>query len=206
MKLLSLSCLLSLTILLALPNLSRAEEANLGAPAPDFELSDLSGQKRHLSDFKGKIVVLEWFNSGCPFVKKHYNSKNMQKLQKEATDQGVVWLTITSSAEGRQGYASPQEHLETVKNFDAHPTAFLPDPLGTVGKLYGAKTTPHMFVIDSKGVLAYEGAIDDKASDDVNDIPTAKNYVTEAIKELQSGGKVSVPTTTSYGCSVKYAK
>lgn len=172
--------------------------------APGFTLMDSNGQKHSLSDYKGKLVVLEWFNPDCPFVKKHYNSGNMPNLQKQYTSKGVVWLSINSSAEGKQGSYTPQEFNQFVKDKGAAPTAVLLDADGKVGHLYGAQTTPHMFIIDPKGILIYQGAIDDTPSTDIADIKTAKNYVSAALDAAMSGKPVAVNTTKSYGCSIKY--
>jgi peroxiredoxin len=181
-----------------------AADPDVGKPAPGFTLSDAEGTKRSLSDYKGKYVVLEWVNHGCPFVKKHYNSDNMQSLQKEFTAKDVVWLSISSSAKGKEGYQTPAEWKKTTQEKGAAPTAVLLDAEGRVGKLYGAKTTPHMFVIDPQGVLVYKGAIDDTPSADEKDAKTAKNYVRAALEESMAGKPVSVSATKSYGCSVKY--
>lgn len=175
-----------------------------GNQAPEFSATDANGGSKALKDYKGKIVVLEWFNHGCPFVKKHYNSGNMQRLQKEFTDKGVIWLTINSSAEGKQGHVTPEEAVALMKEKGGASTAFLLDPKGDVGRLYGARTTPHMFVIDKEGKVVYQGAIDDDNSTDPDSIPQAKNYVREVIGELLSGKAVSVASTEPYGCAVKY--
>lgn len=179
--------------------------ATVGKAAPDFTLPDASGKSRKLSDWKGKFVVLEWFNHGCPFVKKHYESGNMQKLQKEYTKKGVVWLAINSSAKGKQGNASGPDHKKKFKELKSAPSAVLLDEDGKVGHLYGAKTTPHMFVIDSKGVLVYAGAIDDKPSPDQNEIKEATNYVKAALDAAMSGKQITMAATKAYGCSVKYS-
>lgn len=176
----------------------------VGKAAPDFSLTDYTGKVFKLSDYKGKTVVLEWFNRGCPFVKKHYGSKNMQTLQKKYTGKGVVWIAIVSSAKGKEGYLNPEEVKPLLKEFGFGATALLLDPKGTVGKSYQAKTTPHMYIIDKAGVLAYAGAIDDNPSTDPADIKGAKNYVSSALDELLAGKKVTVSTTKAYGCSVKY--
>lgn len=181
-----------------------ADVPKTGAPAPEFTATDLQGHERRLSEFKGKFVVLEWHNQGCPFVAKHYSSGNMQRLQKDLTGQGVVWLTVISSAPGKQGYVTPEEETTYLAQTHASPTAVLLDPDGKLGRLYGAKTTPHMFVIDDHGTLVYAGAIDDRPSTDVADIDGAKNYVRAAYEEAKAGKPVSVSTTASYGCSVKY--
>ena len=189
---------------LVLSPLAPATEALVGEPAKDFTLPDSTGKTHSLSDHKGKIVVLEWLNHGCPFVKKHYNSGNMQKFQKMYAEKGIVWFSIVSSAPGKQGYMTPEEAVESVKQHKASPKAVLLDPEGTVGKLYGAKTTPHMFIIDSSGNLVYNGGIDDIRSTNPDDIAKAKNYVRMALDELLAGKEVSVQTSQPYGCSVKY--
>ena len=179
-------------------------EPKPGDPAPDFSLTDLHGQKHSLADYKGKYVVLEWNNPDCPFVRKHYDSGNMPKLQQEEREKGVVWLTINSAADGRQG-AYPAEKIEGfLKQDNAAPTAYLRDGDGKVGHLYGAKTTPHMFVVSPDGKLIYEGGIDDKPTPDPADIPGATNYVRASLEESMAGKPVSVPTSRPYGCSVKY--
>ncbi len=183
-----------------------ADAPRVGAPAPDFGVTDVNGKVRHLSEFAGKPVVLEWHNQGCPYVKKHYGSGNMQKLQKQLTGQGTAWLTVISSAPGRQGYVTPAEEVAYLKEQDASPTAVLLDSDGKVGKLYGAKTTPHMFLVDAKGVLVYAGAIDDKPTADAEDVVGAKNFVLAAYDEVKAGKPVTVATTASYGCSVKYGE
>jgi len=175
-----------------------------GDTAPDFSLTDIHGQKHSLSDYKGRYVVLEWNNPGCPFVRKHYDSGNMPKLQQEERAKGVVWLTINSAAAGRQGDSSPGELEAFLQDSHADPTAYLRDPDGTVGHLYGAKTTPHMFVINPEGKLIYEGGIDNKPTPDPADIPGATNYVRVALDESMAGKPVTVATSRPYGCSVKY--
>lgn len=175
-----------------------------GAPAPDFKLEGVSGKSVSLSSFKGKIVVLEWLNHGCPFVKKHYGSQNMQSLQRKYTKEGVVWLSIISSAEGKQGYVTAGEGLKEKTEQQSVATDVLLDSKGTVGQLYGAKTTPHMYVIAKDGTLAYQGAIDDKADTEQESVKGARNYVAEAVDALMAGKKVSVPSTKAYGCGVKY--
>lgn len=174
------------------------------APAPDFTLKDTAGREVSLSAFKGKIVVLEWFNPDCPFVRKHYDSGNMQALQKEYTEKGIVWLSICSSAPGKQGHYPAAKHNELMKEKGAAPTAVLLDEDGRVGKLYGAKTTPHMFIIAADGKLAYQGAIDDKTGTDKEEIKTAANYVRQALDALLAGQAPAVAATKPYGCSVKY--
>lgn len=181
-----------------------ASSAVLGKPAPAFSLKDSNGKAHNLADFKGKYVVLEWVNYDCPFVKKHYDSGNMQRLQKEFTDKGVVWLSINSSAPGKQGNFPADKVNALMKEKNAAPTAYLFDTDGTVGKTYGAKTTPHMYIINPKGELIYMGAIDDKPSTDKADIAGARNHVRAALEEAMSGKAVSVSASQPYGCSVKY--
>jgi peroxiredoxin len=176
----------------------------VGEPAPAFTLTDSNGQSHRLSDFKGKFVVLEWLNHGCPFVVKHYESGNMQNLQKEYTGKDVVWLSIASSAPGKQGHMSREETNKTKAEKGSAATAVLLDEDGTVGKLYDAKVTPELYVINPEGVLVYMGAIDDKKSVDAADVAGAKNYVKQALDEAMAGKPVSEPVTTAYGCSVKY--
>ncbi|MCC6963171.1 MAG: thioredoxin family protein [candidate division Zixibacteria bacterium] len=173
-------------------------------PAPDFTLKDLDGKEYKLSSFKGKYVVLEWVNFDCPFVKKHYSSGNMQALQAEATKKGVIWLSICSSAPGKQGHFPIADLKKRIATEKAVPTAYLIDENGVVGKLYGAKTTPHMFVIDSIGKLRYAGAIDDMPSTKVDDIPKATNYVRAALDAVTNGRAVAVKSQTPYGCAVKF--
>jgi peroxiredoxin len=175
-----------------------------GDSAPSFTATDSNGNSQNLSDFKGKYVVLEWTNSGCPFTVKHYASGNMQKLQKEWTSKGVVWLTVLSSAPGMQGYKTASEENAYLKQVNASPTAVLMDPKGDLGHLYGAKTTPHMFVIDPSGKIIYAGAIDNKPTTDKEDIPGAKNYVQAALTAALSGQPVGTASSQPYGCSVKY--
>lgn len=179
--------------------------ATIGEKAPDFTLPSAGGGDVSLSSFNGRIVVLEWHNKGCPFVKKHYGSGNMQALQKEYAAKDIVWLTINSSAPGKQGHETAEEALKTAKEADAAPAHVLLDEEGKVGKLYGAKTTPTMVIIHKDGIVAYSGAIDDTPSPDPADIKTAKNYVREALNALMEGKMVETASTTSYGCAVKYA-
>ena len=183
---------------------AQAAELTTGSAAPEFKLTDTKGVEHSLSDFKGKFVVLEWINHGCPFVVKHYSSGNMQALQKEFTEKDVIWLSICSSAEGKQGYMSNEEWNATVAEKGAAPTAVLVDEDGTVGKAYNARTTPHMYVINPEGNLIYQGAIDDKKSTDVEDIATSENYVRSALNAAMAGEPVTTPQTQAYGCSVKY--
>ena len=179
--------------------------AKVGESAPDFSASDTNGQTHKLSDYKGKFVVLEWTNQGCPYTRKHYDSGNMQKLQKYWTQKGVVWLTVVSSAPGAQGYVTAAQENEYLQKENASPTAVLLDPKGDLGHLYEAKTTPHMYIIDPKGSLIYNGAIDDKATTDTSDIAGATNYVSQALEQAMAGKPVANAATRPYGCSVKYA-
>jgi peroxiredoxin len=184
---------------------SASASAVLGQAAPAFTLADSNGKPRSLADFRGKVVVLEWWNPECPFVGKHYGSGNMQRLQKEWTGKGVVWLTVNSSAAGQAGHVDGAQANALVKEKGAASTAVLLDHDGKLGRAYGAKTTPHLFVIDGKGTLVYAGGIDDKPSTDQADVATAKNYVAAALAEVTAGKPVTIPTTQSYGCGVKYA-
>ncbi len=177
----------------------------VGNQAPDFSLPDTYRKTVRLSDFKGKYVVLEWYNPDCPFVGKHYGSGNMQNLQKEFTSKGVVWLTIDSSAPGMQGNYQADQLNQISKKVGAARTALLLDSDGKVGREFGAKTTPDMYIIDPKGVLVYEGAIDNKRSTDIEDVKTATNYVRVALESAMAGKPVKTTTTQPYGCSVKYA-
>lgn len=190
--------------LVAMIAVTVARAARVGERAPDFTATDSNGKTQKLSDYAGKFVVLEWTNRGCPYTQKQYNSGNMQRLQKEWTAKGVVWLTVVSSAQGKQGYVTATEENAYVKQVNADPTAVILDPDGTLGHLYDAKTTPHMFIINPQGMLIYNGAIDDRPTTDVADIQGAKNYVTLALDEAMAGKAVSVATSRPYGCSVKY--
>ena len=176
----------------------------VGQPAPNFRVNDANGKVVQLSDFRGKTVVLEWNNPGCPFVKKHYDSGNMQKAQAAATRDGVVWLTINSGAPGKQGHMEWAEAKAFVTKAGAKPTHYLLDPKGVVGKGYGATTTPHMYIVNPQGTLVYAGGIDDKPTADASDIPGARNHVLAALGEVKAGKAVSVKTSRPYGCSVKY--
>jgi peroxiredoxin len=176
----------------------------VGSAAPDFSLTDTKGDTHSLSEYKGKYVVLEWFNPECPFVKKHYGSGNMQNLQKEYTDKGVVWLTIDSNAPGTQGNLTAEEAAKIATSWKTHETALLLDPEGKAGQAYGAKNTPNMVVISPDGKIIYHGAIDSKATPNPADIPTSTNYVKAALDQSLAGKSVSTPQTKPYGCSVKY--
>ena len=172
--------------------------------APDFKGTDTNGLEHSLSQYRGKYVVLEWANKGCPFDQKHYLSGSMENLQKEWTAKGVVWLSVISSAPGTQGYVSPAEENTYIKTMHVASTAVLLDPTGAIGRLYEAKTTPHMFVIDPTGKLIYQGAIDNKPTTDQADLKGADNYLNDALNASMSGKPIAVSTTRPYGCSVKY--
>jgi hypothetical protein len=175
-----------------------------GSQAPDFKGTDSNGVAHALSEYRGKYVVLEWANKGCPYDQKHYLSGNMESLQKEWTGKGVVWLSVISSAPGEQGNVTAAEENQYLKTMRASPTAALLDPEGTIAHLYQAKTTPHMFVIDPTGKLIYQGAIDDKPTTDLADVKTAHNYLNDALNAAMSGKPVATASTRPYGCSVKY--
>jgi peroxiredoxin len=177
---------------------------SVGSAAPDFSLTDAKGKTHALSQYKGKYVVLEWFNPECPFVKKHYGGGNMQKLQDEYTGKGVVWLTIDSNASGTEGSITPEQAQKITASWKTHQTALLLDPDGKAGRAYGAKNTPHMVIINPEGKIAYEGAIDSKATPNPADIPSSTNYVKAALDESLAGKPVTTPQTKPYGCSVKY--
>jgi len=182
-----------------------APTASVGAPAPDFIAADAAGRPVRLSTFRGKTVVLEWNNPGCPFVKKHYDSGNMQRTQAAARRQDVVWLTINSGAPGKQGHMSGAQAAAFERSAGLQASHYLLDPRGVVGRLYGARTTPHMYVIDARGTLVYAGGIDDRPTADAADIAGARNHVTAALADLQANRPVAVATSRPYGCSVKYA-
>jgi peroxiredoxin len=196
--------LLSALTCLASTALFAADSPAVGSAAPDFSVSDSKGKTQSVSQYKGKYVVLEWFNPECPFVKKHYGSGNMQKLQEEFTGKGVVWLTVDSSAPGMEGNLTPDQANAKVAEWKTHSTAFLLDPEGKAGRTYGAKNTPHMFVINPEGKVIYEGAIDSKASSNPADIASSTNYVKVALDETLVGKTVTTPSSRPYGCSVKY--
>jgi peroxiredoxin len=183
---------------------SRAQSVRVGSQAPEFTATDSNGQTHSLAEYHGKYVVLEWHNQGCPYTRKHYVSGNMQNLQKEWTAKGVVWFTVISSAPGTQGYVTPSQENAYLAQMHAAPTAVLLDSDGKVGRLYNAKTTPQMFVIDPQGKLIYDGAIDDKPTPDPEDIRGADNYVSDALTAAMAGKPVATPYSRSYGCSVKY--
>lgn len=176
----------------------------VGQPAPAFSATASNGQTYKLSDYRGKFVVLEWHNNGCPYTQKHYNSGNMQRLQKEWTAKGVVWFTVISSAQGEQGYMDAAQENDYLKKMNAAPTAALLDPSGQLGHLYDARTTPQMILIGPDGQLLYDGAIDDKPTENPSSLSGAKNYIAAALTEAMAGKPVSTPTSRPYGCSVKY--
>ncbi len=190
--------------LAAAPALAQSA-ARIGAPAPAFEAVDADGKTRKLSEFAGKTVILEWTNHDCPYVRKHYNSATMQTLQKDMAKEGVVWLSIISSPVGEQGHVDGAKANELSKIRNAAPAAVLLDPNSKVARAYGATTTPHMYIIDGRGTLAYMGAIDDKPSASAASIEGAKSYVRQAVAELKAGKPVSEASTKAYGCAVKYA-
>jgi hypothetical protein len=182
-----------------------AQAAAIGQPAPDFSLTDIDGVTHRLSDFRGKLVVLEWVNPECPIVQKHYvKSHNIPALQRTYTGQGVIWLAINSAAPGKQGDFEPPQVKAWLQRVGATPTAYFRDRDGAVGHLYGAKATPHFFIINRDGTLVYQGGIDSIASADPDDIPRATNYVNAAMADLAAGRPVAQSNTRPYGCSVKY--
>ena len=196
--------LLSALTCLASTALFAVDSPPVGSAAPDFSVSDSKGKTQSVSQYKGKYVVLEWFNPECPFVKKHYGGGNMQKLQEEFTGKGVVWLSVDSSAPGKEGNLTPEQAEKKMAEWKAHSTALLLDEEGKAGKTYGAKNTPHMFVINPEGKIIYAGAIDSKATPNPADIPNSTNYVKVALDESLEGKPVTTSTTKPYGCSVKY--
>lgn len=195
--------LLALLMFVAAPNLVFAE-AVVGQAAPAFQVKDAAGKEQTLQGYAGQWVVLEWYNKDCPYVKKHYGSGNMQKLQKTYTGKGVKWLTVISSAPSKQGYLDPTQAMANAKETGSAANAILIDSSGMMGQTYGAKTTPHMFIIDPKGKVVYAGAIDDNNSADPAVIATSKNYVAAALDEAMTGKTVTVSSSQAYGCSVKY--
>jgi peroxiredoxin len=202
---LSIAALAALASALVLAPNSATAQAVVGSPAPAFTATDSHGQTHSLDQYRGKYVVLEWHNQGCPYTKKHYVSGNMQSLQKEWTAKGVAWFTVISSAPGEQGYVTDPQENAYLAQMHADPTAVLMDANGKLGHLYGAKTTPEMYVIDPNGRLIYEGAIDDRPTPDTSDIKGADNYLSDALMESMAGKPVLKSYTRPYGCSVKYA-
>lgn len=181
-----------------------AGAAEVGKPAPGFTVTDSNGKSHTLADYRGKWVVLEWLNHGCPYVRKHYDGKNLPATQKAWTDKGVVWLSIISSAPGKQGHSTPEQANADAKKYGSAATAILLDTDSQVARAYGARTTPEMVVINPEGVVVYSGAMDDKPTTDLADLKGARNHVTAALEEAMAGKPVSVPVTKPYGCSVKY--
>ncbi|WP_118858391.1 redoxin domain-containing protein [Sphingomonas mesophila] len=179
--------------------------AAVGSQAPNFKAADVNGKPVSLSQYRGKTVVLEWNNPECPFVKKHYNSGNMQKTQAAALRDGVVWLSINSGGPGKQGHVDGAAAKAHLAKAGAKPTAYLLDPRGVVGKTYAAKTTPHMFIVDKGGTIVYAGGIDDKPTPNPADVNGARNHVLAALAEIKAGKPVSQKTTRPYGCAVKYS-
>jgi hypothetical protein len=186
-----------------LPGPVRAN-AQVGQLAPVFAGTDSQGRVHRLTDYRGRTVVLEWTNHDCPYVRKHYGSGNMQQLQRQAAADGVIWLSVISSAPGKQGHVTGRQADELTRSRGAGPHAVILDERGEIGRLYAAKTTPHMYIIDPRGTLVYMGGIDDRPSADPADIPGARNHVAMALAELKAGKPVSQPVTRPYGCSVKY--
>jgi hypothetical protein len=186
-------------VLAVLTAASSLVATRVGEPAPAFTATDNQGKPHSLAEFKGKWVVLEWHNRECPYIVKHYSSGNMQKLQKEWTGKGVIWLSIVSSGPGKAGYVTAEQSVAYVKEQNAAPTAVLLDPTGALGHLFEAKSTPHMFVINPQGILIYDGALDDKPTRDASDLATAQNYVSAALTEAMAGKPVTTPTSKPYG-------
>jgi hypothetical protein len=186
---------------------NRNAEASVetGAAAPAFSVQDASGATRTLAEFRGRTVILEWTNHGCPYVRKHYDADNMQALQRETTADGIVWLQVISSAQGEQGYLDGPGAIARVRADNAAPSATLLDPTGAMGRAYGARNTPQMFIISPTGVVLYQGAIDDRPSARASSLEGATNYVRAALADIEAGRTVQVAQTTPYGCSVKYA-
>jgi peroxiredoxin len=182
-----------------------AAQAVIGQPAPAFSAVDANGKTVSLADFKGKHVVLEWVNPGCPYVQKHYNSGNMPATQKAAIAKGVTWLSVSSTAKDAGDYRRPLELAGWIQGKGGAPSATVIDESGKIGRAYGARTTPHMYLIDPQGKLLYAGAIDSKPTSNPADITSATNYVNQALGEALAGKPVSTPTSRAYGCSIKYA-
>jgi peroxiredoxin len=203
LRLVFTACLAGL-MLSATPVRADSPEPQIGQPAPDFAVQDTKGTTRRLSEFHGKPVVLEWTNADCPYTRKHYTSGNMQAAQKLAQKDGVVWLSIVSSAPGKQGFVNGPAADALTQSRGAAPTAVLLDPQGSVGRLYHARTTPHLFVVDRNGTLQYMGGMDSIATADVSDIPNAEPYLKEAMLAVVDGKPVEHPVTKPYGCSIKY--
>ena len=188
------------------PAVAFADSPDIGKPAPLFTAVDSNGKTWSLADLKGKVVVIETTNDGCPYVRKHYSARNMQDQQREAAAQGVVWLTSASSAKGEQGYVTAAQANELTKSRDAAPAAVLLDPQSKIARAYGATVTPHMYIVDANGILVYKGGIDSIPSSDVADIPKAKQYVRVALREVLAGKQVADASTRAYGCTLKYPR
>jgi hypothetical protein len=203
MSALGLCCAMTIVALIAGMQ-DAAAQARIGAPAPAFTLTDSNGRAVSLADFKDKTVVLEWTSHECPYVGKHYRGNNMQTLQKKWTGQGVVWLSVISSAPGEPGHVSPQQANKLTADRGAAPSAVLLDPTGKVGRAFGARTTPHMYVINGEGALVYMGGIDDKPTARLEDLKRARNFVDDALSEMAQGKPVSATAARAYGCSIKY--
>lgn len=195
---------LIMSLLMALAPYQAMAQATPGKAAPAFEVKDAQGVTQNLAKHKGKWIVLEWFNKDCPYVKKHYSVQNMQKLQQTYTSKGVVWLSVISSAKGKQGYLTAEESQKVSKENGSKATAVLLDVDGKMGKAYGAKTTPHMFIINPEGLVVYAGAIDDNDSASSDVIAKSKNYVSEALDNGMAGKAIATSSSRPYGCSVKY--
>jgi peroxiredoxin len=200
------SVLLGGAVVALMPAVAFADGPDIGKPAPLFTAVDSNGKTWSLGDLKGKIVVIETTNDGCPYVRKHYNAKNMQDQQREAAAKGVVWLTSASSAKGEQGYVTAAEANQLTTSRDAAPAAVLLDPQSKIARAYGATVTPHMYIIDANGVLVYKGGIDSIPSSNVADIPKAKQYVRIALDEVLAGRPVTDSSTRAYGCTLKYPR
>jgi AhpC/TSA family len=204
MKTKLLKALLAVALAAAFATTAVRANVEIGKPAPDFTLTDLNGKAHKLSDYKGRTVVLEWVNPECPFVIKHYSSGNIPSLQKSATADGVVWLLVNSGHRGAQGDYAPAQATAWLKENRAAPTAYFRDQDGKVGRLFAAKTSPHLFVITGTGILVYDGAIDSIRSAEASDIPKATNYVAAALAAVKAGKSVPTATSQPYGCFVKY--
>ncbi len=200
----SFRIVLAAIALAASTTLSVQAEVSVGKPAPEFTATGSDGKSYKLADYKGKFVVLQWYNRDCPFIVKHYQGGNMQALQEKYGKQGVVWFEINSSAEGKEGYFNAADSQKIRKEVKSKSLATLLDPSGEIGRLYKAKTTPHMFIIDPQGTLVYDGAIDDHPTPYAEDIPKSKNYVSAALDEALAGKMIAKAKTRPYGCGVKY--
>lgn len=205
-RVMQVSAIVAVILGLIGPGAASAQGPRIGAPAPAFSGTDHDGKAVNLADYRGKFVVLEWHNNGCPYVRKHYESGNMQKLQQEWTGKGVVWLTVISSAPGLQGYVTPEQSRAYMAEKNAAQTAVLLDPSNEIAHAYKAKVSPQMVIIDPQGTLIYDGAIDDKPTANRADIEGAVNYVVKALEDAMAGKPVSNPTNRPYGCNIKYAE